>query len=110
MGRLRYKGYVGTVEYDEEDGSLTGKVLGLRRDGILYEGSSVKEITEDFHQAVDHYLQTCKDLGIKPERPYSGKLVLRITPTLHGQAAEKASTIGVSLNEWISQAIQNYLS
>ncbi len=109
MGKLRYKGYVGSVDFDEEEGSLTGKVLGLRRDGILYEGSSVSELTEEFHQAVDHYLASCQGRGIEPEKPYSGKLILRITPALHGLAAEKASDIGVSLNEFISRAIQNYI-
>ena len=109
MGKLRYKGYVGSVDYDEEDGSLTGKVLGLRRDSILYEGLSVSALTEDFHQAIDHYLESCLERGIKPEKPYSGKLILRITPALHGRAAEKASDIGVSLNEFISRAIQSYL-
>lgn len=109
MGNLRYKGYVGSVDYDEGEESLTGKVLGLRRDGIVYEGSSVSELTEDFHQAVDHYLESCRERGIVPEKPYSGKLILRITPALHGMAAEKASDIGVSLNELITRAIQNYI-
>ena len=54
MGRLRYKGYVGSVEYSEEEQSLYGKVLGLRRDGIVYEGDSATEIRKDFEDAIDH--------------------------------------------------------
>ena len=63
MGRLRYKGYTGSVEYSEEDCSFFGKVLGLRRDGITYEGTSAAEIKQDFEDAVDHYLETCRERG-----------------------------------------------
>ena len=77
MGRLRYKGYTGSVEYSEEECTFFGKVLGLRRDGITYEGSSAAEIKQDFEDAIDHYLETCREQGISPEKPYNGKFVLR---------------------------------
>lgn len=105
MGRIRYKGYSGTVEYDESVGYLVGKVLGLKKALILYEGGTIEELKKDFEEAVDDYLQTCNKEGITPEKPYSGKLILRITSQLHGEAAEKAATLGISLNEFISRAI-----
>jgi predicted HicB family RNase H-like nuclease len=109
MGRLRYKGYSGNVDYSEEDNCFVGKVLGLRRDCIIYEGDSVYSLRKDFEEGIDHYLEHCKRNGTEPEKPYSGKLILRITPDLHGEAAEKAASIGISLNEFIFRAIKNFI-
>lgn len=106
MGRLRYKGYTGSVEYSEEDCSFFGKVLGLRRDGITYEGTSAAEIKQDFEDAVDHYLETCRESGVPPEKPYNGKFVLRMAPDLHGMAAERAAERGESINDFINEAIR----
>lgn len=106
MGRLRYKGYTGSVEYSEEDCSFFGKVLGLRRDGITYEGTSAAEIKQDFEDAVDHYLETCHERGVPPEKPYNGKFVLRMAPDLHGMAAERAAERGESINDFINEAIR----
>ena len=106
MGRLHYKGYVGSVEYAEEENSFFGKVLGLRRDGIIYEGNTAASLKKDFEEAIDHYLQSCQERGVTPERPYSGKLVLRMSPELHGLVAEKAADLGESINEYINFALQ----
>lgn len=106
MGRLRYKGYTGSVEYSEEECSFFGKVLGLRRDGITYEGDSAAEILQDFQDAIDHYLETCREQGISPEKPYNGKFVLRMTSDLHGKAAERAADLGKSINDFINDAVR----
>ena len=105
MGRLHYKGYYGNVEYSEEDKCFVGHTLGLHRTCILYEGDSVESLQKDFEESIDEYLSSCAQEGIEPEVPYSGKLVLRLTSKLHAEAANKAKTLGVSLNEFIKQAI-----
>lgn len=56
---IQYKGYVGSVEFSEEDGIFYGKVMGIRS-LISYEGESAKELLDDFHGAIDDYLETCK--------------------------------------------------
>ncbi len=106
MGRLKYKGYIGSVDFDEEDQCLTGKVLGLHRDGIIYEGNSVEELITDFQNAIDHYLCSCAERGVEPEKPFSGKLILRLPQPLHQRAAELAAENGISLNEFITRAIR----
>ena len=106
MGKLRYKGYSGTVEYDESVNRLVGKVLGLRNALLLYEGDNIEDLRKDFENAIDFYLKDCEREGVEPEKPYSGNVVLRMTTELHAKAVEKASSIGVSLNEFIRQAIQ----
>jgi predicted HicB family RNase H-like nuclease len=105
MGKLRYKGYSGSVEYDESNRLLMGKVLGLKQALILYEGDSVETLKKDFEEAVDDYLETCKAEGRTPEKPYNGKLLLRMTSQLHSDAADKASSLGISLNEFINRAV-----
>ena len=106
MGRLKYKGYTGSVEYDESVDCLVGKVLGLKNALILYEGTTLEELKKDFEEAVDDYLESCVARGVEPEKPFSGKLILRMTSQLHSQASEKAASSGVSLNEFINHAIQ----
>jgi len=105
MGNLHYKGYTGSVEYDEQGNCFCGKLLGLHNDCILYEGESAALLKKDFEDAVDDYLETCKAMGKEPEKPYSGRIVLRMKSSLHGLAAEKAEEQGISLNEFINRAI-----
>jgi len=105
MGYLHYKGYTGCVEYDEEGNYFYGHVLGLHRDGISYEGDSADTLKKDFLNGVDDYLRHCAENGKKPEQPFSGKTILRMPSQLHQQAAIKARSIGISLNEFINRAI-----
>ena len=106
MGKLSYKGYSGSVEYDESTDELVGKVLGLNKSLILYEGQTIDDLKKDFKDAVDDYLEGCRANGIEPEKPYSGKIVLRMSSGLHSLAAEKANSKGISLNEFINRAIR----
>ncbi len=48
MGYLHYKGYTGCIDYDEDGNYFYGSVLGLKRDGISFEGESVDELKKDF--------------------------------------------------------------
>ena len=79
MGFLKYKGYTGSVEYSEEDQCLFGKVQGMTKDSISYEGNTVDELTSDFHGAVDDYLKLCEEKGVSPRKPYTGVLNVRLT-------------------------------
>lgn len=96
---MTYKGYVGTVEYSEEDGCLFGRIAGIQ-DIISYEGESVTEIRQAFEEAVDDYLEHCANTGKEPNKPYSGKFVLRIDPSVHARLAIKAQASGKSLNQY----------
>ena len=105
MGYLSYKGYTGSVEYSEEDNCLFGKVQGMRSDSITYEGNTVAELTEDFHSAIDDYLLLCEEKGIKPKKPYSGTLNVRLTQDVHSRAALAADRAGISINAFIKNAV-----
>ncbi len=105
MGYLKYKGYTGSVEYSEEDNCLFGKVQGMMRDSITYEGTTVEELTADFEGAVDDYLQLCEEKGVEPRKPYTGVLNVRLTPEIHGSAAMAAQKAGISINAFIKNAV-----
>lgn len=100
---LEYKGYVGTVEAD--DGAFVGRVAGLR-DVITFEGATFAEVEQAFRDSIDDYLAFCAERGEAPDRPYSGKIPLRVDPEIHRRAALQAQAEGVSLNQWIARRIE----
>ena len=103
---ITYKGYIGTVEYSERDNCLFGRIAGIR-DIISYEGESVTELRAAFEEAVDDYLETCEKLGRSPQRPYSGKIMLRVSPELHAEIAKRAEASGKSLNQWAAETLSH---
>ena len=100
---LEYKGYFGTVEAD--DGVFMGRVSGLR-DVITFEGATFAEIEQAFRDSIDDYLAFCAERGEPPDRPYSGKIPLRVSPETHRRAATLAQAAGMSLNQWIVHRIE----
>ena len=73
---------------------------------VNFEGESVKELTEAFHEAVDDYLAYCKDEGIEPDKSYSGILNVRLTPAIHRQISMLARQAGITLNAYIKNALE----
>ena len=105
---IQYKGYVGSVEFSEEDGIFYGKVLGIRS-LISYEGENAKELLADFHGAVDDYLELCAQQGKEPERAYKGSFNVRISPELHKQAVAAAMAHNMTLNSFVESSIARAL-
>ena len=101
---MKYKGYTGVVELDEEQGTLYGRVIGLR-DLITFQGDSVPEVVQAFQDSVNDYLEFC-DRGVDPEKPYSGNFVVRHEPQLHRTIANEAEVQNVSLNSLIASALE----
>jgi len=104
-----YKGYQGQVTFDEDAKIFHGEVAGLR-DVVTFQGTSVAELEQAFKDSVNEYLDFCKELGRSPEKPFSGNLLLRLSPELHERAAYEARCSGVSLNAWLKQGVQQLLS
>ncbi len=101
---MTYKNYMGTVEYSHEDECLFGRILGIH-DVITFEGESVKELRQAFEEAVDDYLAHCQKMGKEPQKPYSGKFLLRIDPTLHAKLAMQAQVNNMSLNQYAANVL-----
>jgi len=106
---IEYKGYVGSVEFSETDRILFGKVQGIRS-LISYEGTTVSELLDDFHGAVDDYLVACEAEGRKPEQAFKGSFNVRFkTPDLHREAAVYAYNHNISLNSLVEESVTEYL-
>ncbi len=103
---MKFKGYYGSVELSIEDDCLHGRLLGIA-DIITYEGNTVHEIKAAFKEAVDDYLQLCKEISKRPEKPYSGKVMFRIDPAVHAKAALAAELQGKSLNQWAQEVLSD---
>jgi len=104
---MQYKNYMAKVEYNDEAGVFHGEVIDLR-DVITFEGESVGELRQAFEDSVEDYLEFCAQRDQEPEKPFSGRLLLRISPELHRQISMlaklriRASTSG-SKKDWLRQ-------
>lgn len=105
MNTLTYNGYIGTVNFSEKDGCFFGKIEGI--DGLVnFEGESVSELVEAFHEAVEDYVAYCEMEGIEARKSYSGSLNIRISPETHSRIATLAKQAGISINAFIKDAIE----
>ena len=102
---MKYKGYFGQVVYDDEAKLFHGDVIGLK-DVITFQGTTVKELEKAFKDSIDDYLEWCQERDEKPEKTFSGKLHLRITPDLHSPLVQEASLHGLSLNTFIVEKLK----
>ena len=105
---MEYKGYFAKVEFDDEANIFHGEVINLR-DVITFQGKTVKELRKAFKDSVDDYLEFCAERGEDPEKPYSGKFMVRVAPELHKIIAIRARKDGKSLNAWVHDALAKIL-
>ncbi|MFC1791838.1 type II toxin-antitoxin system HicB family antitoxin, partial [Gemmatimonadota bacterium] len=103
---IEYKGYTGVFEFDSDLELFSGYVVDLR-DQIYFEGGSVEELKASMHRAVDHYLEVCASRGEEPEKPFSGKLNVRLGPNLHRAVAVAAAARGESINSWLIHVVSS---
>ena len=109
MNTLNYKGYIGSVAFSEKDNVFFGKIEGIN--GLVnFEGESVKELTDAFHEAVGDYLEYCKEAGMEPHNSHSGSLNNRISPETHSRIAVHAKQAGISINAFIKSAVEKQIA
>ena len=104
MNTLRYNGYDARVEFDAEDRVFVGHIAGIR-DIVGFHGASVDALEAAFHEAVDDYLAACKKLRQPPNKPFSGRVMLRLPPDVHARASAAAQLSGLSFNQWAAQML-----
>ena len=105
---MEYKGYHARIEYSAEDETFVGRVIGIT-DTLLFDGGSVEELTDMFHQSVDDYLASCAEIGKAPEKEYRGSFNVRLSPELHRRAAIAAEGRSLTLNQFMNEAVKSYL-
>ncbi|MGE0009393.1 MAG: type II toxin-antitoxin system HicB family antitoxin [Candidatus Babeliales bacterium] len=101
---MKYKGYIGHVEYDSEAKVFHGEVIGLK-DVITFQGTTAEEIEQAFKDSINDYLIWCKERGEEPEKTYSGNIRLRMSPDIHARLALEAARQKISLNDLINQKL-----
>ena len=101
---MDYKGYFAKVEFDDEADIFHGEVINLR-DVVTFQGQTVDELHKAFGDSIDDYLEFCVARGEAPEKPYSGKFMVRVEPELHKTIALKARQDGTSLNSWVHDTL-----
>jgi predicted HicB family RNase H-like nuclease len=109
MNVMSYNSYTARIEYSDEDGCFIGHIAGIK-DVVGFHGEAVNELRQAFEVAVDDYLATCEKLQRSPQRPYSGKVMLRMDPSMHARAAMQAQAQGKSLNTWAQEALAKAIS
>lgn len=102
MNTMTHKGYAAQIEYSDEDQCFIGHIAGIKY-VVGFHGESVSELRAAFEEAVDDYLETCARLNRLPQKPYSGKLMLRIPPEIHAAVAVAAEVSGKSINQWAAE-------
>lgn len=105
---MKYRGYTARVEYDPEDRVFAGRVENIR-DVITFEATDVESLEREFRTSIDEYVAFCAERGAEPEKPFSGRVLVRMPPGLHKAAAGAARSAGLSLNAWINAAIGDAL-
>ena len=101
---MSYKGYLARIDYDDEDGIITGRLAGIR-DGVGFHADTVEGLRAAFHEAVEDYLEMCARIGKEPQRAYSGQMMFRVNPEVHRRAALAAELAGKSLNQWAEEVL-----
>ena len=106
---LKYKGYFGYVTYDDESKIFHGEIINTKT-VITFQGESVKEIEKAFKDSVDDYLDWCKERNKEPEKPFSGKFVLRISPELHREISLHAKKSNASINSFVAETLKKEIA
>ena len=104
MNTMTYKGQTARIDFDDAVGIFIGRLLGIS-DVVGFHADNVRELRAAFEEAVDDYLETCAKIGKVPQKPASGKLMLRVPPELHRAALIAAESAGTSLNQWAAKVL-----
>jgi len=104
MNMMKYRGYAALIEYDEDDRIFVGHLAGIK-DIVGFHGITVDELECAFHESVDNYIAISEETGRAAQKPYSGKLMLRVSPDIHAAVATAAQIHGKSINQWAAEVL-----
>ncbi len=102
---LEFKGYAGSVEFSADDKVFFGKIVGIR-DVVTFEGATVKELTKAFHESVNDYLETCKEMGKDPDKEFKGSFNVRVKPSIHRLISVRSAAMKISLNHFVEKVLE----
>jgi predicted HicB family RNase H-like nuclease len=106
---MEYKGYTARVEFDDEAEIFHGEVIGIK-DVVTFQGKTAKELKKAFKESVDDYLSFCKERGEVPDKPFTGKFIVRISPELHRKIYLSAKLSNESINAWLNEKLEGVVN
>jgi len=101
---LTYKGFIAEVDYDDNAEVFFGTVINVQT-VMSFRGASVAELKASFEDVIETYLDDCRREGLDPEKPFSGKITIRLPPLLHRRVAIKAASRRESMNQYLENLI-----
>ncbi|MCP4395973.1 MAG: type II toxin-antitoxin system HicB family antitoxin [bacterium] len=102
---LTYQNFIGSVHFSAEDEVFFGKIEGID-DLISFEGTTVSELQQAFYEAVEDYIELCREVGKQALKSYKGSFNVRVSPEIHEKAVRKATLQGISLNQFVQKALE----
>jgi len=109
MNIMEVDGYKAKIEYDPELDQFRGEILGLNGSADFY-GKSPASLRKEFKNSLKVFLEVCEEKNLSPTKQYSGKFNLRIPPRLHSDIAARATAENKSINQWVSEALNDSVS
>lgn len=102
---MEYKGYMGKIDFDDEAGIFHGEVVNIR-DVITFEGQSVDELRQAFEESVEDYIEFCVGRGEEPEKPFSGRFTVQLSPEEHRRVILAAIKAGKRVDNWVVDVLE----
>ena len=106
---IEYKGYIGAVDFDPEIDLFHGTVINTN-DVITFYGKSVSELREEMEKSVEGYLEFCRELGITPEKPFSGEFMIQMSPETHCKLALNAERLNLDFSVYLQEILEKAAS
>ena len=103
---MQYKGYLARIVFDEESNIFHGEVINIR-DIVTFQGKSVDELKKAFEESIEDYLNFCAERKEEPDKPFSGRFTIRLSPEQHRQVIIAAEKAGKDLDLWIADVLSN---
>ena len=98
-------GHRAIISFDPESNQFRGEFIGLNGGADFY-AKSVQALRKEGTRSLKTFLVVCEERGIEPYKSFSGKFVVRVPPDLHARVAEAATAAGVSINQWVQEALE----
>lgn len=98
-------GYRAVITYDPEIEMFRGEFVGLNGGADFY-AKDAEGLKREGQISLEVFLRMCEEDGVPPRKP-QGKFALRLDPETYHDASVAAAANGVSLNQWIAQAVRD---
>ncbi len=104
MNTMDINGYRAIIQYDPDIDMFRGEFIGLNGGADFY-AKDIDGLRREGETSLQVFLEMCEEDGVAPRKAYSGKFNLRVSPQLHAEIAERAAAAGKSLNQWVTEVL-----